>query len=155
MIALFAQLRCIASYPGYALGMKTLSCGLFAVLVLLAGAHASHAGATIEGSDVNISHDCATDPDVSISSASGTVNVTGVCNSVQITGASNTVTIASAKKVAVTGASNEVAVVEAGKIVVAGASNTVTYQKGMGKAKAPKVSKAGAANSVKKVKPGA
>jgi hypothetical protein len=113
----------------------------------------ARAGADVTGSATELTHDCGTDPEVSISSAMSTVTITGSCSSVSVMGANNTISIASSKKVAVMGSSNTLAVIEAGKISLTGTSNVVTYQKGLGKAKAPKISKSGVGNKATKVKP--
>ena len=116
--------------------------------VALADAEYADASATI-------THDCGKDVNAAFDNASSTITIIGECDNIAINGASNKITIVSAKKVAINGASNEIAIEAAGKIAVIGSANIVTYVKGLGKAKAPKVAKTGVGNSVKKVKPAA
>lgn len=97
------------------------------------------------------SHDCGADPEVVISSASGSITLTGACSKVSIEGASNKVSIAQAQRVDVEGSSNEVDIVAADKISVVGSSNQVRWKRGIKSAKA-KVSNVGTANKISKTK---
>jgi Protein of unknown function (DUF3060) len=97
------------------------------------------------------SHDCGTDPEVSIQSSSGTYTLTGTCTRVAISGASNKVSIGAAAKVSIAGSSNEVTIEAADKIAVVGSSNQVRWKKGLTGPK-PKVSNVGTQNKVSKVK---
>lgn len=97
------------------------------------------------------SHDCGTDPVVSIQGASGTFTITGACTSIEVEGASNKLTIAQVAKLEVVGSSNEIDVTAADKIEVVGSSNEVRWKRGVKGAKA-KVSNVGTANKIRKVK---
>ena len=131
---------------------KILGCLVATVLML---PNFAKADASYSDSSATVTHDCGKDVNAAFDNASSTITIIGECDNIAINGASNKITIVSAKKVAITGASNEVAIEAAGKIAVTGSANIVTYVKGLGKAKAPKVAKTGVGNSVKKVKPAA
>lgn len=126
-----------------------IASGLFAAASLLDSS--AFAEAVFNDAEVDVSHDCGKDPEVTIESASGTYTLTGTCTKVSINGASNKVSIAAAEKVAVTGSSNEVTIEAADKIAVVGSSNQVRWKKGLKGPKA-KVSNVGTQNKISKIK---
>ena len=127
-----------------------------ALLELPTVAMADEAAPPADFSDSNatFTHDCSSNATVAFNSSSSKITVLGACDEIVINGASSKVSIVSAKKVVINGASNEVSIDAAGKISVTGSSNIVTYAKGLGKAKAPKVAKSGVGNKVSKRKVG-
>lgn len=133
--------------------MKSLVTSLsFVSLSLLASlTSVASAEAVFNDAQQTATHDCSTDPEVSIESASGTYTLTGTCTKVSISGASNKVSIAAAEKVSISGSSNEVNIEAADKIAVVGSMNQVRWKKGLKGAKA-KVSNVGTMNKVSKVK---
>jgi Protein of unknown function (DUF3060) len=120
-------------------------------LVLSLCSSAAYAEAEYTESAGTITHDCAKDPEVSISGSSSTFTLTGACTTVSIAGSSNKVTIESSEKVAVTGSTNEVSVDATNKISVLGTSNKVAWKKAI-KGKKPKISSTGVGNKVSKAK---
>ncbi|MBP9087640.1 MAG: DUF3060 domain-containing protein [Kofleriaceae bacterium] len=130
--------------------MKHLAVLLVATLLGLPSL--AMADAEYSDSSAVFTHDCSADATVTFSNASSEITVLGECELVSIDGASSKISIVSAKKVAINGASNEVTIDAVGKITVSGSANKVTYAKGLGKAKAPKVSKSGVSNKVSKRK---
>jgi Protein of unknown function (DUF3060) len=132
--------------------MKSLSIALcLSLLCLSLLSSAAYAEVEFDEASQTIAHDCAKDPEVSISSSSSTFTLTGACTKVTVVGASNQITIESSEKVAVTGSDNEVHVVATNKIAVVGTSNQVTWKKAL-KGKKPKISKTGVANKVSQAK---
>jgi Protein of unknown function (DUF3060) len=104
-----------------------------------------------EEAELSVSHDCGKDPEVSISSASGTFTFTGACKKISVDGAANQLTVQSVEKISLVGSMNVVTIDAAGKISLVGSSNQVTWKKGLGGAK-PKISNVGTANKVSKAK---
>lgn len=89
-------------------------------------------------------------PDVAVNGSDNTLTLTGSCNEVALNGSDNKVTIASVEKLAVNGSTNTVDIDAAGKIAVTGSDNKITWKKGTGTKKKPKVAVLGSGNSVKK-----
>lgn len=109
------------------------------------------AGTEIDAAGKSVTHDCASDPALSVTGSGNQVTVTGACNLVDVMGSGNEVTIESSTKVQVTGSSNKVHVDASDRISLTGSSNQLTWKKGI-KGKKPKVSRTGVGNTVKQVK---
>ena len=91
--------------------------------------------------------DCSQQPNVSITSGSGSYKVSGTCDKVAISGGDNKVAIEATKNLAITGSSNQVTVDKADKIAAMGSKNTVTYGAGLTVAK-PKIATTGKGNII-------
>jgi hypothetical protein len=129
----------------------SLRVALMLALFSLGFSSVAYAEAEYTDADGTVSHDCAKDPEVSISGSSSTYTITGACAMVSVTGSTNKVTIESSEKVAVTGSMNEVNVAATNKISVLGTSNKVAWKKAI-KGKKPKISSTGVGNKVSKAK---
>jgi Protein of unknown function (DUF3060) len=128
-----------------------LCCGLLTGPALHSLGGVARAGVTFDTAAQTVAHDCGSDPDVTISGSASTVTLTGACAQVSVQGSGNRVVIASADKLAITGSTNEVSIDSVAKISVTGSANQVTWKQGRGGA-APKVSKVGVRNTVRKGK---
>jgi len=98
------------------------------------------------------SHDCGTDPVVSLNASMTTLALTGACDKVSINGSQTTVTIESVKSVSVNGSGNTLEVGAADRISVTGTTNTVTYKTSVTAKKKTKVKKTGLKNKVTRIK---
>jgi hypothetical protein len=98
------------------------------------------------------SHDCGTDPVVSLNTSTTTLALTGACDKVSINGSQTTVTIESVKAVSINGSGNTLTVDAADKISVNGTANTVTYKHSVTPKKKTKIKKTGLKNTVTRVK---
>lgn len=105
----------------------------------------------IDAAGTSVTHDCASDPEFSVTGSGNQVTVTGACKAVDVMGSGNEVTIEISTKVSVTGSGNKVHVDAADRISLTGSSNQLTWKKGI-KGKKPKVSRTGVGNTVKQVK---
>lgn len=126
-----------------------LALGLVFALVVAAPAYAD---VSINDSGGAPSHDCATDPVLSLNASSTTLTVTGACDVVSINGSMSTVTIESAVKVSVNGSGNNLTITGVDRLSITGTKNTVTYKQSVTPKKKVKISKTGIGNKVKKVK---
>ena len=125
---------------------------LTSALVLLAAAATPAAAKEYAGNDVEVAHDCATDPVIDVDGTNITLKATGVCTTVDVTGNDITLTANDVSELSITGSDNKIFVVVTSSITVTGSDNVVKYEKAAGKAKRPKIRKVGSNNLVTKGK---
>ena len=101
--------------------------------------------------ETNVTHDCATDDDVSINVSEAVFTFVGTCKRISVNGAENKLTVETVKRITINGAENKADVAATDEITVNGADNTVTYKKGIKKAK-PAVKVRGLNSKVTKAK---
>jgi hypothetical protein len=119
------------------------------MLVVAMAPAVSHAEKVFKKKDATETWDCATDPNVRISTDKGTFGLLGECKKVTVAGKKNVVTIASSTKVVVSGTGNLVQVDEVDVIAVSGKANQITWAKSKKGDDKPKITK-GRGNTVEK-----
>ena len=138
MLVLAIITRTLKSLPTAAAGAVLLAAAMLSICCpsgapsLLAIAHAdtSPAPAAIGATNTSVTHDCASQPAVTINGASAIVTLTGSCGDVNVAGANNTLHLATVAQIEATGT-----------------GNTTTWQSGPNDV-APQISNTGTRNTV-------
>jgi hypothetical protein len=136
----------------FAFASAVVSAPAFAAVlaVLLAAVPDARAEQVYAEKGATVTHDCAKEPEVSITGGGGTYTFTGACTKLVVTTDGTKLKAESVTKIAVTGSKNSLEVDAVDRVSVNGNENTVTYRRGVnGK---PKAATTGINNKLNQVK---